>query len=399
MRYSVTVASFSLAVIFITHICGQIQTQIERLKDLIGKKWKNDSRNRNPLDGIIRDHAKTLRFAKNVVAALREICLAQIVESTLSICLLEYYFLKEWQNSDAVAISTYAIYLISFTFNAFIFCYIGEILFEQCSQIGPASYEIDWYTLPPKKATDIILMNAISLYPPKLTGGNIFELSLLTFGTIMQTSVVYLNLLRKFTDWYNVTVAAFSLAVIFVTHICGQIQIQMVRLEDFVGNKNARDMHPHPLNIIIRDHAAILQFAKNVEEALREIFLTQILESTLTICLLEYYCLRDWESSDLISIITYSIFLISFTFNTFIFCYMGELLSEQCSQIGQASYEIDWYTLPPKKASYLILMNAISLYPPKLTGGKIFELSLFTFGTVMKTSVVYLNLLRTVSDW
>ncbi|XP_043253364.1 uncharacterized protein LOC122397930 [Colletes gigas] len=457
IRYSVTVAAFSLAVIFITHICGQIQTQIARLKDLIGRKWKNDSY-RNPLDGIIRDHAKTLRFAKNVVEALREICLAQIVESTLIICLLEYYCLREWQNSDAIAISTYSIYLISFTFNAFIFCYIGEILSDECSQIGPACYEIDWYTLPPKKASNLILMNAISLYPPKLTGGKIIELSLYTFGSILQNSVVYLNLLRKFSDcklekglsiitmilwltylmfslippslylifekmslyfraklfgpvaycllatikyvylvmrgstfascithverdWrmvdnpihrtimlqnasisrklttlcavflytaglafytvlpffskgrvkgnmttrpliypgydafldtqsspnyeilyflqcfsafirYNVTVAAFSLAVIFVTHICGQIQIQMVRLEDFVGDKNARDMHPHPLNIIIRDHAAILQFAKNVEEALREIFLTQILESTLTICLLEYYCLR-----------------------------------------------------------------------------------------------------------
>lgn len=38
---------------------------------------------------------------------------------------------QEWENSDAVAILTYFILLISFTFNVLIFCYIGELLVEQ----------------------------------------------------------------------------------------------------------------------------------------------------------------------------------------------------------------------------------------------------------------------------
>lgn len=43
------------------------------------------------------------------------------------------YFLlsQEWENSDAAAILTYFILLISFTFNILIFCYIGELLVEQ----------------------------------------------------------------------------------------------------------------------------------------------------------------------------------------------------------------------------------------------------------------------------
>lgn len=43
------------------------------------------------------------------------------------------YFLlpQEWENSDATAILTYFILLISFTFNILIFCYIGELLVEQ----------------------------------------------------------------------------------------------------------------------------------------------------------------------------------------------------------------------------------------------------------------------------
>ncbi|XP_076620377.1 odorant receptor 13a-like [Colletes latitarsis] len=197
---------------------------------------------------------------------------------------------------------------------------------------------------------------------------------------------------------YTITTASYSLAVICVTHICGQIQIQISRLENLVEETKQNSTDNTYFANIIERHAEILSFSRNVEVALREICLTTIVECTLVLCLLEYYCLTEWPNSDMIPIFTYAVLMLSFTFNIFIFNYIGELLSEKCSQIGQTSYEIDWYTLPPKKASYLILVHAVSLYPPKLTGGKIFVLSLYTFGTVMKSSVVYLNLLRTISE-
>ncbi|XP_076177138.1 odorant receptor 13a-like [Ptiloglossa arizonensis] len=197
---------------------------------------------------------------------------------------------------------------------------------------------------------------------------------------------------------YGVTTAAFSLAVIFVTHICGQIRIQIARLEYLVKSKLTKGTHRDPLANIVRDHVEVLRFSRYIEEALREICLAEIVESTLIICLLEYYCLMEWENSDAIAIITYFILLTSFIFNILIFCYIGETLTEECSQIGPASYEVEWYKLAPKEACDLILLSTVSLYPPKLTAGKIFELSLCTFGSVLQTSVVYLNLLRTVSN-
>ncbi|CAK9827123.1 Odorant receptor 4 [Anthophora retusa] len=198
---------------------------------------------------------------------------------------------------------------------------------------------------------------------------------------------------------YSVTTAAYSLAAIFVTHICAQIQIQIARLEDLVQRKEEKNNDGDPLIIIVRDHVKVLRFAKNVEELLRNICLIQIFESTLILCLLEHYCLTEWENSDAIAMLTFFTLLMSFTFNIFIFCYIGEVLSEQCSQIGAAVYEIKWYNLSAKRAYDLILLNVISQYPPKLTAGKIIELSYNTFSTVVKTSVVYLNILRTATTW
>ncbi|XP_076620381.1 odorant receptor 10-like [Colletes latitarsis] len=161
---------------------------------------------------------------------------------------------------------------------------------------------------------------------------------------------------------YSITLGAFSLAVLCVTHICGQIQIQISRLENVVQNTKDKHSNLNAFAIIVRDHAEILRFSKNVEEILGQICLTQIMESTLVICTLLFNSLK-------------------------------------CSQIGPASYDIEWYNLLPKKAHDLVLLNVVSLYPPKLMGGKIIELSMNTFGAVLKTSVVYFNLLRTLADW
>ncbi|XP_017878913.1 odorant receptor 9a-like [Ceratina calcarata] len=199
VTHTVATGAYSLAAIFVTHICGQIQINITRLQELV-KKVENNDVTPDPLAIIIHDHVEIIKFARNVEEALREICLIQIIESTVNMCMLEYYCLSEWRNSDAVAIVTYSTLLISFTFNIFIFCYIGEVLFEQCTRIGVASYEIEWYNLPAKRAHDLILLNVISQNPPILTAGKIIELSLTTFSTVVKTSVVYFNLLRTFTE-------------------------------------------------------------------------------------------------------------------------------------------------------------------------------------------------------
>lgn len=39
--------------------------------------------------------------------------------------------LQEWENNDAVSMLTYTILLLTFIFNIFILCFIGELLTDQ----------------------------------------------------------------------------------------------------------------------------------------------------------------------------------------------------------------------------------------------------------------------------
>ena len=58
---------------------------------------------------------------------------------------------------------------------------------------------------------------------------------------------------------YSTATAAYSLAAIFVTHICGQIQIQIAKLHDLLKSKEKKDVGPDPLSVIVHDHVKILR--------------------------------------------------------------------------------------------------------------------------------------------
>ncbi|XP_018343959.1 PREDICTED: uncharacterized protein LOC108749640 [Trachymyrmex septentrionalis] len=142
---------------------------------------------------------------------------------------------------------------------------------------------------------------------------------------------------------FNVTTAVCCLAAMFVAHACGQIEIVMTRVENFVKNAQSSYMKQH-MAIIIRHHMQSLRFSVSIDNILREICLVEIVGTTLTICLLEYYCIMF-------------------------------------SKVGFASYKIEWYHLPEKIALDLTLIISISQHPIKITAGKIINLSFSSFGS------------------
>ncbi|XP_043282244.1 odorant receptor 4-like [Venturia canescens] len=198
---------------------------------------------------------------------------------------------------------------------------------------------------------------------------------------------------------YTITTTACNLAATFVAHACAQIQIIMSRLETLYENIDEADKLPeHRLGLVIESHVRVLRFTSMIEMLLREICLVEVVASSIIICLLEYYCLTEWNNSDSVAIITYFVLLLSFNFNIFIFCHIGELLKEQCGRIGNAAFTIEWYRLPGKTGVALVLIIAMANFPRNLTAGGMMELSISSFGAIIKSSAVYFNMLRTMAN-
>ncbi|XP_026669564.1 odorant receptor 4-like isoform X2 [Ceratina calcarata] len=217
----------------------------------------------------------------------------------------------------------------------------------------------------------------------------------------VQTSPIYeiVYIIHFMCGHVTSTVAAGScgLAALFVTHACGQIDVVVSHLTDLVHseqNEKTSILNRRFVQIIDH-HLRILRFSAAVDFILREICLVELVNSTCCICLLEYYCIADWEQSNTTSLITYMMLLISLTFNVLILCYIGDLLIEKTSSVGQSCFMIDWYNLPSKTIQGLVLIIAMSGSPVKISAGSIVDLSLSTFANILKTSVAYLNFLRT----
>uniref|UniRef100_A0ABD2XAS9 Odorant receptor n=1 Tax=Trichogramma kaykai TaxID=54128 RepID=A0ABD2XAS9_9HYME len=110
-----------------------------------------------------------------------------------------------------------------------------------------------------------------------------------------------------------------------------------------------------------------------------------------------FFHFPDFERSEPIGIVTFLCLLIALIFNVFIFCYVGEILTEQCRLVGKDVYAVDWYELPAREARNFVLILAQSQRPIVLTAGKMFVLSMQNFANVMKASATYLHMLRTVT--
>ncbi|XP_071641269.1 odorant receptor 82a-like [Temnothorax longispinosus] len=194
----------------------------------------------------------------------------------------------------------------------------------------------------------------------------------------------------------SVRVGACSLAAVFAMHACGQLNVLMKWLDQLEDRKQ-QDAVQHRLAIIVEHHLRVLSFVARMEAFLNQICFVELLGCTFNLCMLGYYVITGWNVIEKKMSIAYAIIYISLAFNIFIFCYIGEVVTEQCKQVGETAYMTNWYRLPHKTARDLILIISRSSNVIKLTAGKLVHLSIATFGDVMKTSMIYLNMLRTMT--
>ncbi|XP_043283190.1 uncharacterized protein [Venturia canescens] len=203
----------------------------------------------------------------------------------------------------------------------------------------------------------------------------------------------------------TVITAVCHLAIILVSHACGQIQVIIWNLENnFQHSASAAEKKPlrrfmtERIRFIVLRHVRLLKFVENIEKALKEIFLIEVVSSTLIMCFIEYDIIIALEhtSVDRLEMISYVMLLASFTFNLFLYCQFGEVLNSQCQRVGTIAYMIDWYKLPNRiQLDFIMIMNT-ARYPCKLTAGGIMELSIANFASISKTSVAFLNMMRTM---
>ncbi|XP_072746963.1 odorant receptor 82a-like isoform X2 [Anoplolepis gracilipes] len=193
---------------------------------------------------------------------------------------------------------------------------------------------------------------------------------------------------------YSVTCGAAGLAAFFIMHVCGQLSILSSKLQSLNDMREPQDRTVATLLADIVEHQIrVNNFLKEVEEAMRIIWLVEIVGCTALLVFTGYYII-EWENSNSTAVLTYSVIQTSFIISIFVNCYVGQLLTDESIKVGLITSMMNWHNLPVIRARTLILIIAVSNIPAKISAGRIIEMSLPTFGNIIKTSMAYFNLLR-----
>ncbi|RLU16203.1 ObirOr5-L10 [Ooceraea biroi] len=177
----------------------------------------------------------------------------------------------------------------------------------------------------------------------------------------------------------SITASAPGLIIVFVMHACGQLKILMNLMREFIEEQRQKEMDKKLANIV-EHQIKIRSFLELVEHAMHQISFIEI---------------SEWNNSNSMVMIPYTIVCSSAIISMFIVCYTGNQLILQ-AKTALMTCELEWYRLSDLKARQMVLLMIMSNKPIKITAGKVLDLSLKTFGNIIKASLAYLNMLRNV---
>ncbi|XP_018401473.1 PREDICTED: uncharacterized protein LOC108778717 [Cyphomyrmex costatus] len=185
-----------------------------------------------------------------------------------------------------------------------------------------------------------------------------------------------------------------ALLATLILHVGGQVDIMRRAIMD-VHSNDKLGTSLTVLRDLIHRHRKIITLSNDIETLFSFIALLQLLWNTLIICFCGFMIIVALSSNKGIMVLIKSVFLYTAkTLEVFVFCYAGEFLSSKSKSIGDAIYESLWYNMVPSDSRILLLIMVRSQKRLTITAGKIFDLTLEGFMSVMKASASYMSVLH-----
>ncbi|XP_036141353.1 odorant receptor 13a isoform X1 [Monomorium pharaonis] len=184
-----------------------------------------------------------------------------------------------------------------------------------------------------------------------------------------------------------------ALLLTLVLHTGGQMDILRCWLLNFASQENEKN-ESITTGKIIQKHQKIINFSKNIENLYTYIALLQFTSNTIMICSLAFLIVSAIGTPDATGQIIRSLLFYAITnLEAFVFCYAGEYLNNKSKAVGHAAYNSAWYNLKPEDTRILSFIILRSQKQLTLTVGKMANLSLEYFASIMNASGSYLSVM------
>ncbi|XP_076235771.1 uncharacterized protein LOC143180124 [Calliopsis andreniformis] len=249
---------------------------------------------------------------------------------------------------------------------------------------------------------------------------------------------------------YSMISGSVGICTILVLHVCSKLKMLANKMTALTETKSLDNLTVHKkIADIVEYQINIKILLEKIEKITEYICLVETLGGVFLICLAGYYVLLAL-GGPVGNVIIHATMLYALTVPVFMLCYISQLLDNEVRgtplsdmvftsrwekiwsihiflpdkmrkkikndefatsplivyimiqlpagnhNVGQTSCTLDWYRLDTMQARSLVLIIATSNVSKILTAGKMVDMSLATFTSIIKVSVAYLNILREV---
>ncbi|RLU24763.1 ObirOr5-V18 [Ooceraea biroi] len=187
----------SLIITLVLHVTGQIDILRQELLMTCNDESSESSSIIAGIRLLITRHQKIITLSDNIEELYSDIALMQFLSNTLVICCIGFTIIASLGKAGVtIILLKSAIFYVAVTLEAFIFCFAGEYLSAKSKSIGDAAYESLWYNMTPDKCRIILFVILRSQKRLTITAGNVMDLSLQGFTTVMKASASYISMLH-----------------------------------------------------------------------------------------------------------------------------------------------------------------------------------------------------------
>ncbi|XP_043284712.1 odorant receptor 4-like [Venturia canescens] len=190
-----------------------------------------------------------------------------------------------------------------------------------------------------------------------------------------------------------------------VLHLCGQLRILRCSLRHVVNGTTIKEPHLFWKNfkVIVDRHEQLNRLSLLIRDTFSSILLVQMLVCSLTFCFQGYAMVTTLVDRDGTPIrvhnLAFNLLYAGFTvIHLFVYCYVGDRLFVESTNIPDDFYESPWYHLPAQEAKAFLFVCHRSKIPLKLTAGKFCAFNLRLFNSIMKNSMGYLSMLMAMRE-
>ncbi|XP_047370183.1 odorant receptor 2a-like [Vespa velutina] len=188
---------------------------------------------------------------------------------------------------------------------------------------------------------------------------------------------------------------AICVLVNLVLLICTDLSILSHRIRN-IDVKSNKDVVNRRIRSLVKMHLKIIWMAESLDNAFNIVLLDELLGNSIVLAISIYYVLMSYDTAEMVTCCTFVFFAFTALLMLYGFCVIGDQLTQQSENVLNAYYECNWQDMSNStKRSLLICMIRSQKYF-NLTGGKFYVFSLNGFTDILKTSMAYLSMLRTI---